>query len=339
MSTKAPATLRLIAEQCGVSMTTVSKILRGKYKGNTPKGRASVEAVTTLARKMGYIANGSARRLRDGRHRAILVLASADHLGHPAFFTMEYVTGIASVLNRERYALSLSTYPDRQSDLAIGRLSDRNFDGAIVLDQSSPELDRFLTAAAIPAVYVNVEPARGRRSLCRDEYAAARSLVELVAGLGYRRLHVVGQGLGTEGHFSGDLRQKGMRDAAATAGMTVTSSDVADWDAGFEDALVAAKIPTDAVVIGLGAATALRLMRCLPPEQPLACCDDAHLFVCTAPRLTRATFDRAALGRSAAEYLLRRLDQPEARLDTTPSFHGVSLGASTPPCARQPAAG
>lgn len=331
MSTKAPATLRLIAEQCGVSMTTVSKILRGKYKGNTPKGRASVDAVTSLARKMGYIANGSARRLRDGRHRAILVLASADNLGHPAFFTMEYVTGIASVLNRERYALSLSTYPDRQSDLAVGRLSDRNFDGAIVLDQSSPELDRFLQAAAIPAVYINVEPARGRRSLCRDEYAAARSLVELVAGLGYRHLHVVGRQLGADMHYSGSQRQSGIRDAAAAAGLTLTASDVEDWDGGFEETLAAAKIPTDAVVIGLGAATALRLMRCLPPEQPLACCDDAHLFACTAPKLTRATFDRASLGRTAAEYLLRRLDQPDARLDTTPSFHGVRLGASTPP--------
>jgi DNA-binding LacI/PurR family transcriptional regulator len=251
---------------------------------------------------------------------------------------MEYVTGIASVLNRERYALSLSTYPDRQSDLAVGRLSDRNFDGAIVLDQSSPELDRFLQAAAIPAVYVNVEPARNRRSLCRDEYAAARSLVELLAGLGYRRLHVVGRRIGADGHFSNDLRQTGIRDAAAAAGMVVTASDVEDWDAGFEDALAAAQVPPDAAVIGLGASTALRLMRCLPPEQPLACCDDAHLFVCTAPRLTRATFDRAALGRSAAEYLLRRLDHPDTRLDTTPCIHGVQLGASTPPL-RPPAAG
>lgn len=330
MSRSAPASLRLIADQCGVSMTTVSKILRGKYKGNTPKGRKSVEAVTTLAKKMGYIANGSARRLRDGKHRAIVVLAPVDPSGHPAYFTFEYITGIAAILSRARYALSLSTYPSSQVDLAVGRLSDRNFDAAIILEESSAELERFLAAAAIPCVHVNVEPARGRRTLCRDEYAAARGLVELLAGLGYRKLHVVG-GLSGDGvHFSLLRRQAGMRDGVADAGMTMSVTGAKVWEGGFEAAIAAARIPADAVVLALDSAVALRLMRCLPPNQPMACCDDAHIFVNIAPGLTRAAFDRASLGRSAAEYLLRRIDDPDATLDTTPVLNGIQVGSSTP---------
>lgn len=331
MSLKAPATLRLIADQCGVSMTTVSKILRGKYKGNTPKGRKSVEAVTDLARKMGYIANGSARRLRDGRHRAIVVLTPVDPTGHPAFFTFEYITGIATVLGRERYAVSLSTYPSQQSDLAVGRLSDRNFDAAVVLEETSPELDRFLAAAAIPAVHVNVEPARGRRSLVRDEYGAAKSLVELLAGIGYRRLHVVGSSPRFGGHFSLAARLKGVRDAVAATGMAMGTSEVEVWESGFEAAIAAARLTPDTVVVSLGAAACLRLMRCLPPNQPVASCDDAHAFINLAPGLTRATFDRAALGRAAAEHLLARLDDPDAPLTTSVFGSSVHLGGSTPP--------
>jgi LacI family transcriptional regulator len=330
MSSHAPATLRLIADQCGVSMTTVSKILRGKYKGNTPKGKKSVESVTTLAKKMGYIANGSARRLRDGKHRAIVVLTPVDPSGHPAFFTFEYITGIASILSRARYALSLSTYPSSQSDLAVGRLSDRNFDAAIVLEETSPELDRFLSAAAIPSVHVNIAPARGRRTLCRDEYAAGRGLVELLAGLGYRKLHVVGSLIGPGAHFSLLQRQAGITDAVAATGMHVTSSDIEVWDGGFETVIMAARIPADAVVLTLSSATVLRLMRCLPSSQPIACCDDAHLFINLAPGLTRATFDRASLGRTAAEYLLRRIDNPSATLDATPVRSGIQVGNSTP---------
>jgi LacI family transcriptional regulator len=330
MSSKAPATLRLIADQCGVSMTTVSKILRGKYKGNTPKGSKSVEAVTALAKKMGYIANGSARRLRDGKHRAIVVLAPVDPTGHPSFFTFEYITGIASILGRQRYALSLSTYPSSQANLAVGRLSDRNFDAAIVLEETSAELDRFLSAAAIPSVYVNVEPARGRRTLCRDEYAAARGLVELLAGLGYRRIHVVGTINMAGHHFSLSQRLSGIQDALATTGMSMTTSEVEVWEGNFEAVIAAANIPADTVVLTLGSAAVLRLMRCLPSSQPIASCDDAHLFINLAPGLTRATFDRASLGRSAAEYMLRRIDDPDAKLDTTPSRNGIQLGNSTP---------
>lgn len=337
MSLKAPATLRLIADQCGVSMTTVSKILRGKYKGNTPKGRKSVEAVTDLARKMGYIANGSARRLRDGRHRAIVVVVPVDPSGHPAFFTFEYITGIASILSRERYSLSLATYPSMQPDLAIGRLSDRNFDGAIVLEESGQELDRFLAAAAIPTVYVNVEPQRGRRSIYRDERAAGRSLVELLAAIGYRRMYVVGGTPRVGGHFSLAERHAGIREAIEASGMAMTINDIEVWESGFDESILSAKLTPDTVVVSLGSAAALRLMRCVPRGQPIACCDDAHIFINIAPGLTRATFDRTSMGRAAAESILARIDDPAAvpRYDTFRP--GIHLGSSTPPLAsRQP---
>lgn len=330
MSEHSPATLRLIAEQSGVSMTTVSKILRGKYKGNTPKGKASVEAVSALARKVGYIANGSASRLRDGRHRAIVALAPVDPYGHPSMHTFEYITGIAMMLNRTRYALSLHTYPGSQPELAIGRLSDRNFDAAIVLEDTSLELDRFMVAASIPAVHINIEPARGRFSLVRDEYHAARELVELIAGLGYRRIHLVGTVADPHQHFSNRLRHAGIADAVAATQLTVTFSEVESWTTNFETVLATARIPADTMVVAMNASNAIRAMRCLPYGQPLACCDDSHLFSTMLPGLTRATFDRASLARTAVEYLLKRIEDPTATLDMTPVREPLQVGTSTP---------
>lgn len=329
MASAQPATLKAIAEACGVSMTTVSKILRGVYKGNTPKGRASVEAVTTLARRLGYIANGSARRLRDGRQRAVVVLTPVDHNGHPEYLTFEYIAGLAGVLGAARYALAIHTYQRGSSDQALGRLTDRSFDGVVVLDMSSPEIDRFIAGAGIPAVYVNVEPARGRHTLNRDELAAGERVTEVLAGLGYRRLHVVG---GTDGsrHYSMRQRLLGVERAAAAARLALTRTPLESWEGGFDDAIVAARIPADTAVLALGASIVLRLLHCLPPAQPLASCDDAHLFLGCVPGLTRATFDRASLGRVAAEHILRLIEAPQTRFDNRPMVPGVHVGSSTP---------
>ena len=89
MSEHEPATLHRVAAAAGLSVTTVSKILRGSYKGNTKKGKARVAAVSELAQRLGYIANGSARRLRDGRHRAIAVLVPTDKEGQPRPFPLQ----------------------------------------------------------------------------------------------------------------------------------------------------------------------------------------------------------------------------------------------------------
>lgn len=332
MTDQGPATLRRIADECGVSMTTVSKILRGKYKGNTRKGKASVDRVTELARQVGYMANGSARRLRGGRHRAIAVLAPVNLQGHPPFVTVEYITGIAMVLSAAKFSVSLHTYPREQPEAAAGCITDRNVDGAVFLEDSTEEADRFFATAGIPTVHINTIEAPGRLVLGRDETAAARAITETIGRLGYQRVLAVGGG-GPMAHFSHERRSAGIQAGAAATRMAVDVCDTPSWHSDFEASLLACHPQRDSVVLAMDAATALRCMRCLPPDQPLACCDDTQFFHDIAWWLTRARFDRALLGRCAADWLLRRLDDPSAVLDTAPLPASVIVGRSTPPLA------
>lgn len=328
MGDQEPATLMQIAAEAGLSVTTVSKILRGSYKGNTRKGRSRVAVVSELAQRLGYIANGAARRLRDGRHRAVAVLVPTDPFGHPETISSEYITGIAASLRASLHTILIHTYPREQTDIAVRLLHDRNFDAVAVLEDCSPELDRFLANAAIPAVHLNVPAAPGRVVMVRDEYAAARSVVEVVTGLGYRRFLVLG---GRSGHFSYPLRADGIRDAAQAAGATCTYCDLPSWDGRFRAAVEGAGLDPGTVVLCTDSSTVLRSLRWLPPRQPIACCDDAHLFIHAMPWLTRARFDRAQLGRRAADILLQRLNDPQAALpDLTPLAGPVLVGDSTP---------
>lgn len=331
MAKEPPVTLHSIAAECGLSVTAVSKILRGDYKGNTAKGRQRIAQVTAVACRQGYVANGAARRLRSGRHRALAVLMPVSSTGHPEFFSFEYVDGIAAALADVGYTLSLLTYPVDEPEIALKRLSERSVDAAVVLDHSSQALEGFLATASIPAIFLNVEPRRGLPTLCRDERAAARGLTEALIGLGYRRIVLVA-GWELPPHFSHHLRAEGVAAAVdAARGVRCETTGVSVWAEGFERSIAACRLDATSVIVAIDAATALRLPRCLDRGQPVACLDQSHVFHVLAPDLSCAAFDRAAIGRKAAERLLRVLGGGTGALRpaTVPAL--PLIRASTPP--------
>jgi LacI family transcriptional regulator len=325
-----PVTLRRLAAECGMSVSAVSKILRKAYKGNTPKGRRRVEEVTRLAKKLGYMASGPARRLRSGRTHAIAILTPCDSFGHPEHASFEFINGAASALAAAGYGLSLLNVERFEPETMPSVLRDRSVDGVIVLEQSTVELEQFLAKAALPAVYVNVEPKPGLPTVTRDEYAAARSVMEITIGLGYRRFIIAG-GWGPASHFSHLRRAAAIADvAAANPGVTCLYNGQPCWYASFERSIAALKPDASTLMMAIDAATALRLPYHLPAQQPMACCDDTHQFASLAPWITRACFDRSDAGHRAAEQLLRHLADPANPLEPLVMEGRVLVGPSTP---------
>jgi DNA-binding LacI/PurR family transcriptional regulator len=331
MADSDPVTLRRLAAECGMSPSAVSKILRKAYKGNTPKGRRRVEEVTSLARKLGYMASGPARRLRSGRTHAIAILTPVDSFGHPEHASFEFINGGAGALAAAGYGLSLLNISREDEGAALNALTDRSVDGVIVLEQSSPALERFLAQASLPAVYLNVEPKPGLPTITRDEYASARSVMEITIGLGYRRFIIAGGPAGAAAHFSHRQRAAAIADVgAANPSVTLLYNGEPSWYASFERSIAALAPDADTLVMAVDAAAALRLPYSLPPNQPMACCDDTHQFASLAPWMTRACFDRSDMGRRAADLLLRHLGDPSSPLVPLVIEGRVLVGKSTP---------
>ncbi len=329
MTSSDQVTLRRIAAECGMSLSGVSKILRNAYKGNTPKGKRRVEEVTKIARKLGYIANGPARRLRSGRNHAIAILAPVDSFGHPEHTSFEFINGCAAALAAESYALTLLNIPRFEERLAMNALMDRSVDGVIVLDVTTPELEQFLERSSIPAMYLNVAPRDGLPTASRDEYAAARAVMELTIGLGYRRFIIAG-GWDSASHFSHLQRAAAIADVAKdNPNATFLYSGVPSWFSSFEKSIAACKPDANTLIMAIDASTALRLPYCLPANHPMACCDDTHQFAVLAPWLTRSRYDRADLGRMAAAKLLRHLKDGTPLTAFTVESQ-IVVGASTP---------
>jgi DNA-binding LacI/PurR family transcriptional regulator len=73
MNTRTPVTLRHVADEAGVSVTTVSRILNGRETG-VPIREATRQRILTAASALGYRPNLMARALRGSRSSLLGVI-------------------------------------------------------------------------------------------------------------------------------------------------------------------------------------------------------------------------------------------------------------------------
>ena len=95
-----------VAQEAGVSQSTVSLVLGGKWSGRVSP--ATARSVRVAAERLGYRPNPAARNLRLGTTRTVLLMVPT--LTAP-FFGPVY-TGAARVAARHGFGVVVSTWPD-----------------------------------------------------------------------------------------------------------------------------------------------------------------------------------------------------------------------------------
>lgn len=181
------ATIVQIAQELGLSKSTVSRALRG-LPGVAPE---TVEAIRATAQRLHYIPSVAAAGLSIGRNHAIGVLVPSLN----RWFYNSVVSGIDRALGELGYDVVLFDL-DRSHDVVTrvfaGSLLRRRVDGLIVIATtlSDDELDE-LVRLDIPIIAVG-PPAPGLRSIGVDDDAIMTTVTEHVLGLGHRDLAFLG---------------------------------------------------------------------------------------------------------------------------------------------------
>ena len=175
-----------VAKQAKVSVATVSRVFNLPEKV-TPVTRHRVEQV---AKKLGYVANASARTLRTQRSRVLGVVLPT--LLNPVF--AECLSGIASAATAAGYAiLPITTdYELAQEDRAVNLLMAGNVDGMILVvsnPATSKALPRLQAAGVAYSLAYNRHPAHPCVSV--DSEAAVSSVVTRLASLGHSGITLV----------------------------------------------------------------------------------------------------------------------------------------------------
>ncbi|MEU6242613.1 LacI family DNA-binding transcriptional regulator [Streptomyces sp. NPDC047024] len=302
-------TMKDVAARAGVGLKTVSRVVNGE-PGVTPDTERRVqEAIDAL----GFRRNDSARVLRKGRTASIgLILEDlADPFYGPLSRAVEEVARAHGALLING---SSAEDPDRERELALA-LCARRVDGLVVIPAGDDH--RYLEPemrAGVATVFVDRPAARiDADVVLSDNFGGARDGVNHLIAHGHRRIGFIGD---MPNIHTAAERLRGYRAAMEDAGIPVED----DWmSLGATDPervrraaeeMLTGPSPVTAIFTGNNRVTVTVIRVLAAHARPVALVgfDDFELADLLQPGVTVVAQDSAALGRTAAERLFRRLD-------------------------------
>jgi DNA-binding LacI/PurR family transcriptional regulator len=316
-------THRDVARRAGVSTAVVSYVINNGPRATAPDTRDRVLAAIA---ELSYQPNASARGLRGQRTHTIGFIAH-DYNALDAFvspYTANILTGVAGELkDRDYYVL---VYPMIIGEDLTGLhalLHGARVDGVIVrLIEDSPATDALLdviAAARIPCVCIErPSPARfGFSSVTYDDEGGAYAATSYLIARGQRRIGYL-QGdpryVAARSRLSGYKRaliEQGVEvDDTLIQGQTWSSSDAA---AATERLLHLSNPPTALFAASDGLAfSAIEVLRergiRVPDDVAVIGFDDTLVARDMRPTLTTVRIPLTAIGRLAADLVLRHID-------------------------------
>lgn len=189
---KRPATLRGIAQQLNVHVSTVSRVLNGSLDhAGRAASKDTIERIRALAASLDYQPNTHARTLKTRHSREIailvprlsdIVLATVYEGIDEAASARQYTSFVANTLDR----------PERQRELAERALA-RNVEGLIISDVHNTAQPGFIEELAERQVpFVLVVRRRGAHcAVTADDEMGGRLAAEHLYAQGHTRVAVI----------------------------------------------------------------------------------------------------------------------------------------------------
>ncbi|CAA9221761.1 MAG: hypothetical protein AVDCRST_MAG77-501 [uncultured Chloroflexi bacterium] len=177
-------TMRQIADEAGVSASTVSQVLNGRGGFS----HAVAERVLAAARQLGYRHKNRARLGADRVLRRIgLVMA-----GNASIVARPFYASLLVGAGAECAAMDMTiTYCPVSDPSGVARLGDAGVDGLVLAGYLAPELEAQLAALRLPAVVVNNRPSLPADRVVFDDAEGGRLAARVLLRHGHRRLAVL----------------------------------------------------------------------------------------------------------------------------------------------------
>jgi DNA-binding LacI/PurR family transcriptional regulator len=318
-------TLRDVAKDSGVSITTVSRILNGRASG-LPIRDETRRRVLAVAAELGYTPNLLARGLR-GSPSSLLGVIARD-ISDP--FHIQILRGINAAARLSDYRLFLG-HVDYRPDMAIayGSMFERSHaDGIIVIgdiEGGEPAVD---VLAQQHRYIVGVTDRTGRRQIpgvYGDSVAGTLLALEHLWSLGHRRIACVSDRQTYDGRLRIEIYERFLRERGAgdqirvhvveSPGSPEPSFRVGQ---GLTGDFAAPGSPTaiyatsDTIAIGLLQAC-FQAGVAVPDRLSLVGFDDIDISAFTIPPLTTVSQSGVEMGKLATEMLFDMINQDRDR--------------------------
>jgi LacI family transcriptional regulator len=305
-------TIEDVARLAGVSTVSVSRVLNNR---STVRERTR-QNVRRAILELGYVPNPAAQMLRTNRSNMIGCVIS--DLGNNANAVI--VQAAERRLNAEGNLLvtACSDMDDQHEAQLIELLRHRGVDGLIIqpADEKSVIMQDAVAEAGIPVVIIDRDiPVAGDRVLF-NHYDAMREVTQYLLDLGHRDIAIIASEATTRPSRE---RIRGFVDELAARGVESRPNRIFQGSHLAEHSYNAAMTvmsttprPTALIAAGnllmVGAIKALQTLKIsIPDHVSFVGADDIDIATLLDPQITVVDRDLSALGRIAAEVLIRRL--------------------------------
>jgi LacI family transcriptional regulator len=335
-------TIARVAEEAGVGVGTVSRVLNGSPAVSANTRRRVLDAIATL----DYQPSPAARALSTGRTNAIAVVAP--------FFTqpsvIERLRGVSHTLANEGYQLILHDVERAAQRRELFRsLAGRGYiDGLLAISLAPSEREaRRMQRAGVPVVLLDREhPALPCITI--DDEEGGRMAAEYLTGLGHRDIAFLGdEEANLFGFDSSARRREGFQAALHAAGIRQPPEWVLRRPHGRDAARVAAvellaRSPRPTAVFAASDVQAIGVLEAaqaagVPVPEELSVIGFDNVEAAGYTGLTTVAQPLEEIGRLGADLLLRAVSGEEvpsrrmpleivARGSTAPPLYGLAQG-------------
>jgi LacI family transcriptional regulator len=317
MSLNTNVTIKQVAEEAGVSIQTVSRVINKRYDVASETRQRVQEAIDRL----GYQPNAIARGLASKRSRT-LGLVTYDFNDYA--FT-QVVTGAEEVAHQHGYFFMLSSSKCDPCDEPkyLQLLTERHVEGVLFLRQGSLnelEFHSELVSSGVPVVITGYHRENSRISAADvDNLEGGRKAAECLLQHGHRRIACITGPLSAQSAID---RLAGYRAALEATGIPFDAELVAEGNYNHHSGYLAMKklLETGARFSGafchndrmaIGALSALREAGLrIPEDVSVVGYDDCPEAEFADPPLTTMRQNMVEMGSTAAELLIQQVENP-----------------------------
>lgn len=312
------ATLRDVAREAGVSVSTASRVLNGQ-----PFVSDGVrERVLLASEQLGYRPDVAARSMRTGTTGAVGLIVS--DISNPLFASIARAADHA--LSPRGYALMVANSANDAAHEAelIAAFRQRRLDGLMIAaaDEGAAGLAKRVDSFQA-AVLLDREVQGSRADTVLSDHATGfADAIRHLAGLGHRRIALIA---GTDLQRGSRVRIATFLEETARLGLDRDDALLREGELTVEDGyravgeILSLPQPPTAIVAGnnqlfAGMFAALRdLGVSIPRDLSVVACEETELTALHIPPLDVVRRDVEELGTRAATLLLERLDAPRRR--------------------------
>jgi LacI family transcriptional regulator len=303
-------TLKALAERCGISSATLSRVLNHPEQVR-PELRARPEAALAEA---GYVPHGAARSLASRRTRTMgAVVPTVDS----ALFA-RIVDGVQQAIHSHGYQLLLasSNYSPQREAAEVRALIERGVDAMMLVGTArGPELYELLRAQGVPFVTTcHYDEKAAWPTVGWDNIVESERLADYLLDIGHRRFGIIA-GLTANNDRSAD-RVTGFRRAITRRGVRIADDRVLERPytvpeaRGAMSTLMRMPEPPTAVLCGNDILAYGALQECLwrnipvPEQVSITGFDNIEMAAHCRPGITTLHVPAFELGERAAKVLL-----------------------------------